>query len=235
MEKLPRPIPTWCPGCDNYLVLVALRQALQKIKIAPKDTVVCFDIGCAGNMNGLLDVCSVETLHGRSIPVASGIKAVREDLTVIAQAGDGGLLNEGLNHFVHACRRDDDITVLVNNSLVFSLTAGQRSSATPQGALSRADQGGAQNKPLSVIDLAAISGATFISRIEASDPSGLQAMIEKAIRHHGFSVIEIIEPCKIWAKKFTQQKYKLIKQPFRQPSELIGKQFVTGLLYEQKR
>lgn len=226
--------PTWCPGCDNYKVLAALKGAIDDLKIAPRDIVMCYDIGCGGNMVNLLNVCAVETLHGRSIPVASGIKAVRDDLAVIAQAGDGGLLNEGLNHFVHAASRDDNITLIVNNNLIFGLTAGQRSSATPKSVLSRADQGSENQLPLSIVDLAAISGARFICRVEASNIASMQNIIKQAICFKGFAVVEIIEPCKIWAKSFPKVEYKEVAKPIKDRKSLIGKDNITGLLFQEK-
>jgi len=234
MKANSKQIPSWCPGCDNFMVLSALKGVLGDLKLAPKDVVICYDIGCAGNMVNLLDACAVETLHGRSIPVASGVKSARPELTVIAQAGDGGLLNEGLNHFIHAISRDDDITLIVNNNLVFGLTAGQRSSATPQGAVSRSDQGGFAQVPLSVVDLCVASGGRFIARVLASDINQTKTIIKKALDFKGFAVVEIIEPCKIWAKNFPKTNYKKVKEPFQSRKNLIGKQNITGLLFKEQ-
>ena len=129
--------PTWCPGCGNFGVLQSLKQVLFDLKIAPKDTVVTYDIGCGGNMINVLRVCGFATLHGRSIPVAVGAKLANPQLAVIAQAGDGGLLNEGANHLIHAAQRNDNITVLLHNNLVFALTTGQASSVTPEGMMTK--------------------------------------------------------------------------------------------------
>lgn len=227
-------IPTWCPGCGAFIAKVAIEKAITNLKLSKKNVVICFDIGCSGNMVNLVDVCSIATLHGRSIPFASGIKAANPKLTVIAQAGDGGLLSEGLNHFIHAVQRNDNITLMVNNNEVFGLTAGQQSSATPKGALARAVNSQAKNEPLSVVDLAATVGANFIARVPESDLKMMAEVIEKAITFEGFSVVEIIQPCKIWAKKFPQRSFEKISKPFKNRIELIGKENIAGLLFIKK-
>jgi len=226
--------PTWCPGCGTYVVSAAFKEAILDLNLKPKDVVVCYDIGCSGNMVNVLDVCGFETLHGRSIPVACGMKAVRPELTVIAQAGDGGLLNEGLNHFVHAIQRNDPITLIVNNNLVFGLTAGQQSSATPMGAKAHASKGENKVNPLNVVDLAASSGAKFIARVPETDFKLMHDVIKKALKFKGFAVIEIIQPCKIWAKDFPKIIFESVGKPARNQTELIGKHNLAGLLYEGK-
>ena len=167
-------VPTWCPGCGTYSVSASLKKAALDLGLEPKNLVVCYDIGCSGNMSNILNVCGVETLHGRSVPVAVGIKAANPNLTVIAQAGDGGMLNEGLNHFIHAIQRNDNITLILDNNYVFGLTAGQKSSATPKGATARAQKESNTTNPLSAVDLAATVGAGFIARIPVEKIDFLQ-------------------------------------------------------------
>ncbi len=233
MEKIlsTNQTPTWCPGCGAYAVSAALKKAIRELKIKRRNVVICYDIGCSGNMINLINVCGFETLHGRSIPVASGIKAARPELTVIAQAGDGGLLNEGSNHFIHAAQRNDPIVLIVNNNLVFGLTAGQRSSATPQGARTRGAGEDSKMLPLSVVELAGASGAKFIARVPEGDIELAGKIIEKAIRFKGFAVVEVIQPCKIWAKDFRRINYKKITKPLKNRAKLIGRDNLVGLLY----
>lgn len=223
--------PTWCPGCGAYVVSAALKKTISELDIKPRDVVVCYDIGCSGNMINILNVCGFETLHGRSLPVASGIKAVRPNLTVIAQDGDGGLLNEGLNHFIHAIQRNDPIMLIVNNNLVFGLTAGQQSSATPKGAKARAAKENNEMSPLSVVDLALASGAKFIARVPEWDMKLIEEVFKKAIRFKGLAVVEIIQPCKIWAKDFPKTTYKKITKPFKDRTKLIGRDNLAGILF----
>lgn len=225
------PSPTWCSGCGTYFVMAAINRAITSQEISRKDVVICYDIGCSGNMVNLVDVCAVATLHGRSIPFACGVKSAKPRLKVIAQAGDGGLLSEGLNHFIHVIQRDDPITLIVNNNQVFGLTAGQQSSATPKGVVARGVSEECKNQPLSAVDLAATVGARFVSRIPENDLDLMSEVIEKALNFDGFSLIEIIQPCKIWAKKFPERNYKKITKPFKKRLELIGREDVAGLLY----
>ncbi|MBP8591018.1 2-oxoacid:ferredoxin oxidoreductase subunit beta [Candidatus Shapirobacteria bacterium] len=202
-------LPTWCPGCGNFGVLQSLKQALVELKIAPKDAVVTYDIGCGGNMVNLLRVCGFATLHGRSVPVAVGAKLANPGLTVIAQAGDGGLLNEGANHLIHAAQRNDNITVLLHNNLVFALTAGQASSATPAGLATKSTPQGNPYPPLQPLLLtAAASPKAFLSRAFAFDLPQATAIIEAAIKHQGFSLVEIIMPCLVWSDDYNQEYFR---------------------------
>jgi len=235
MTKNPQkaPSPTWCPGCGAYTVSSALKKSLAKLGIKPKDTVISYDIGCSGNMSNILNVSAIETLHGRSIPVAAGIKSACPELTVIAQAGDGGLTNEGLNHFIHAIQRNDPLTLVVNNNYVFGLTAGQQSSSTPKGVQARGSKEENKISPLSVVDLAATAGAKFIARVPETDPNLMQEVFRKAILSKNFALVEIIQPCKIWVKTFPKTNFKTVLKPFKNRIELIGKNDVAGVLYEE--
>lgn len=231
MKNKNAPSPTWCPGCGAYSAMAAINRAIANQMISRKDVVVCYDIGCSGNMVNLIDACAVATLHGRSIPFACGVKSAQPRLKVIAQAGDGGLLSEGLNHFIHVIQRNDPITLIVNNNQVFGLTAGQQSSATPKGVVARSVSEECKNQPLSVVDLAATVGAKFISRVPENDLNLMTEIIEKALDFDGFSLVEIIQPCKIWAKKFPARDLKKVTKPFKKRTELIGRENVAGLLY----
>jgi len=195
-------IPTWCPGCGNYAILQSLKQSLGELKIAPKDTVVTYDIGCGGNMINVLRVCGFVTLHGRSIPVAVGAKLANPKLTVLAQAGDGGLLNEGVNHLVHAAQSDDNITVLLHNNLVFALTTGQASYTTPKNMVTKSTPQGNPFVPLSPLLLAAVSGGSFLARAFAFDIPQTTKIIKAAIKHQGFSLVEIMMPCLVWSEPY---------------------------------
>lgn len=209
--------PTWCPGCGNFAVLAAVKKSLTDLTIAPKDTVVTYDIGCGGNMVNSLRVCGFAGLHGRSIPLAVGIKKANPDLTVIAQGGDGGLLNEGVNHLIHAAQRNDNITVLLHNNFIFALTAGQASSATPKNTTTKSTPQGVEYPPLNPLLLAASSGAKFLARTSSFDLEKTTQIIKKAIVYEGFSLIEILMPCLIWSDKTS---LNLLKDQVFSPKEL---------------
>lgn len=229
--------PTWCPGCGNFLVLAALKKAFTELKLNPKDIVVTYDIGCAGNMVNNLNVCGFATLHGRSIPVAVGVKIANPKLTVIAQGGEGGILTEGGNHLIHACQRNDNITVIINNNYVFALTTGQASAATPKGLKTKSTPEGVIHEPISAINIAAAAGATFLARTLASDLGKTTEILEQAIKHKGFSLVETIQPCIIWVREYEDWKkdIKYLDKPFENIKELIGKENYLGILYEKAR
>lgn len=226
--------PTWCPGCGAYAFLAALKKALVESKLEPKDVVLTYDIGCSANMINFLNVCGFATLHGRSIPVAVGIKMINPKLTVIAQGGEGGMVTEGANHLIHAAQRNDDITVIINNNYVFGLTTGQASAATPKGAVTRTTPHGNPFEALSAVDLAAVSGGTFIARALASNVVATTEILRQAIEHKGFSLVEVIQPCVIWAKEFIIPEPVWVEKPFGEIKDLVGKNNLFGILYNKK-
>lgn len=226
--------PTWCPGCGGYAFLAAVKQAIAKNNLSPKDVVITYDIGCSANMVNFINVCGFATLHGRSIPVAVGAKTANPQLTVIAQGGEGGIITEGANHLIHACQRNDDITVLVNNNYVFGLTTGQASAATPKGTRTRTTPQGNPFEPLSAIDLAAVSGGSFLARTLASDIKKTAEAVSLAINHKGFSLVEIVQPCVIWTKELMEIHGQWVEKPFSKKEDFIGKHDFFGILYNYK-
>lgn len=226
--------PTWCPGCGGYAFLAAVKQAIAKNNLSPKDVVITYDIGCSANMVNFINVCGFATLHGRSIPVAVGAKTANPQLTVIAQGGEGGIITEGANHLIHACQRNDDITVLVNNNYVFGLTTGQASAATPKGTRTRTTPQGNPFEPLSAIDLAAVSGGSFLARTLASDIKKTAEAVSLAINHKGFSLVEIVQPCVIWTKELMETHGQWVEKPFSKKEDFIGKHDFFGILYNYK-
>lgn len=224
---------TWCSGCGGYGFLTAVKNALKKAEIAPKDAVVVYDIGCAANAINFLNVCGVAALHGRSIPFAAGVKMANPNLTVIAQGGEGGIVTEGANHLVHAAQRDEDITVLINNNFVFGLTTGQASAATPKGLKTRSTPEGNPFEPLSAVDLALVSGAGFVARTYAFNVEKTADIIYQAICHKGFSLVEIIQPCVVWTKELVKQEGVWVEEPFKDYKEVLGKEKLWGVLYKK--
>jgi len=224
---------TWCPGCGGYGFLTALKKALVKANKKPKDVVVTYDIGCSSNAINFLNVCGFATLHGRSIPVAVGVKMANPNLTVIAQGGEGGIVTEGANHLIHAAQRNDDITVIINNNFVFGLTTGQASAATPKGLKTRSTPEGNPFEALCAVDLALISGATFVSRTPASAIEKTAEIIYQALSHKGFSLVEIIQPCVVWTKELVVQEGVWVARPFKNKLDIIGQEKLWGVLYRK--
>ena len=224
---------TWCPGCGGYGFLAALKKALVRIGREPKDVVVTYDIGCAGNAINFLRVCGFATLHGRSIPVAVGVKMARPDLLVIAQGGEGGIVTEGANHLVHAAQRNDDITVILNNNFVFGLTTGQASAGTPKGVRTRSTPEGNPFEALSAVDLALVSGAGFVARTYALEIEKTAEIIFQAVKYPGFSLVEVIQPCVVWAKELVKPEGVWLEKPFVNWQDIIGQRKLWGVLYRR--
>lgn len=200
--------PTWCPGCGNFGIWTSLKLAIDKSAIPPKDLVIVYDIGCCGNMNSFLKVYGFHGLHGRSIPAASGIKLANPKLNVIVIGGDGGLLGEGLSHFIHHARANTDITVLLHNNQMYSLTTGQSSPTSMIGTKGKATPLGVTDKPIDPVSLSILSGATFTARAFSPDIPNTTEIIAKAISHTGFSFVEILQPCVTYNKLNTATWFK---------------------------
>lgn len=190
--------PTWCPGCGNFGIWTALTQALSELGQPPHQVVMVFDIGCNGNGVNWHKLYGFHSLHGRTLPVATAVKLTNHALTVIASAGDGGSYGEGGNHFLHACRRNINLTFLVHNNERYSLTTGQTSPTTRAGQKTKTALTGSIEQPINGLQLALTAGATFVSRGYADEVSHLKQMLKQAIQHQGFSLVEILQPCVIF-------------------------------------
>ncbi|HUV72162.1 MAG TPA: thiamine pyrophosphate-dependent enzyme [Clostridia bacterium] len=225
--------PSWCPGCGAYGFLTALKKALVRNRLEPKNLVMTYDIGCSANMINFLNVCGFATLHGRSIPVAVGVKMANPKLTVIAQGGEGGIVTEGVNHLVHAAQRNDDITVIINNNYVFGLTTGQASAATPKGTFTKSTPLGNPYEALSAVDLVAASWGGFIARTLASEMSKTASILSQAIAHQGFSLVEVIQPCVIWTRELIKPEAIWVEKPFENSQDFIGRLNLFGILYNK--
>lgn len=238
-------LPTWCPGCGNFGILTGLRLALKKLRLTPEETVISYDIGCGANMGGFLRTSSFLGLHGRAVPLACGVKLANPRLTVLALGGDGGLLGEGGNHLIHASRRNDDITVLISNNHLFSLTTGQASPTSPKGLKTKTSSQGNEILPIEPVSLGLVSGASFVARLFAGQVEMTAEVIGRAIRHKGFSLVEILSPCVTFDKNYTFAWYRrrtfFVKKPFSSVDEAIKgsrtdkKGVPLGVFFQKKR
>ena len=200
--------PTWCPGCGNYGIWLALKSALTKLAIPRENIVIVYGVGCHGNMRDWMHVYGVEGLHGRALPVAQGIKLANPNLTVIAVTGDGDCLGEGGNHFIHAAKRNPNITVLVHNNEVYGLTTGQAAPTAQVGMVTKSTPTGVIDPPFTPSSLGIFTGATFAARGFAGDIPHLTDLISQAITHKGFSVVDMLQPCVTFDKIHTYQWYR---------------------------
>ncbi len=185
----------WCPGCGHGTITGALTRALAKLGIDKNNVVVVSGIGCSSRAPGYLDFDTLHTAHGRALAFATGIKLSRPELKVIVMTGDGDCTAIGGNHFIHAARRNIDITTIVMNNSIYGMTSGQYSPMTPTGMLGTTAPYGNVERPFDLTKLAIASGVTYVGRATAYHVQLLGELIEKAILHKGFSMIEAISGC----------------------------------------
>jgi 2-oxoglutarate ferredoxin oxidoreductase subunit beta len=199
--------PAWCPGCGDFGILRALNRALVEMEIEPHQVLFVSGIGQAGKLPHYTRGNVFNSLHGRPVPPAIGAKIANHELIVIAVSGDGDAYGEGGNHFIHAARRNHDITYLVHNNQVYGLTKGQASPTSDFGFITKTTPYGAAS-PLNPMALAIICGASFVARSFAGDIDHLSHVIKEGITHKGFALIDILQPCPSFNHKNTFQWYR---------------------------
>jgi len=187
--------PVWCPGCGDYSVLSSITKALAELQLPPEDVAVISGIGCSSRIPAYVDCYGFHGVHGRSLPLATGLKVARPDLTVLVASGDGDGFSIGGNHFMHAARRNVDLTYIVMDNRVYGMTKGQPSPTTEPDWDSALAPGGTGISPFRPLVIALAAGANFIARGFAGDPNGTAKLITEAIRHPGFSFVELLSPC----------------------------------------
>lgn len=188
----------WCPGCPNFGILNAFKGALAELGKAPHEVCLVSGIGQAAKLPHYLKCNFFNGLHGRAIPVATGIHVANPKLTTIVVTGEGDCYGEGGNHFIHAIRRNPDITVVVHNNEIYALTKGQASPTTPLGEKRRLQLKGVDIPPLNMPAIAIMQGCGFVARGFAGEIEHLEDILVRAIRHRGLSYVDIIQPCITW-------------------------------------
>jgi len=190
---------SWCPGCTNFAILTAFLRAASELieegRVDEKKIVVTGGIGCAAKLPDYVKFSSFIGLHGRALPLGIGIKLGNPELSVVVFQGDGDTYNEGMEHFVSACKENPDITLIVHNNKVFALTTGQHTFTTEDKFMSKSLGQELFEKPLNPIAIALASGATFVARGYALWIDHLKDIIKEAILHRGFSYIDVLQPC----------------------------------------
>ncbi len=200
--------PNWCPGCGNLPLWTAFKKAAVKEGWDNTNTTFVAGVGCHGHIVNFTKLTSVEGLHGRPVPVATGIKLANHFLNVFVFSGDGDSLGEGGNHFIHACRRNHDITLFLHDNGLYALTTGQTSPASPHGFKSKSTPAGNPDWPFSPLTMALAAGATFIARGFSGDIDKLSELMIEANKHKGMSVIDIMQPCHTFNKVLTHDFYQ---------------------------
>jgi 2-oxoglutarate ferredoxin oxidoreductase subunit beta len=192
LERMP---DVWCPGCGHGNAMTALATVFDRLQTDLDRLVLVGGIGCASRMTFYLDTNAMHTTHGRALAFATGIKLARPELTVVAVMGDGDALAIGGNHLIHACRRNIDLTALVLNNQIYGMTGGQSAPATPVGFKTTTSAKGSIEPSFDTVQLALGAGASFVARTTTFDFDEMPQMIEAAIRHRGFSLVEVISQC----------------------------------------
>ena len=187
--------PIWCPGCGDFGVLSSLAQAFAQLEIPRKDIALVTGIGCSSRLAGYLNVYGFNAIHGRTLPIATGIKLANPNLTVIAAGGDGDAFAIGMGHIPHAARRNIDITYLVMDNGIYGLTKGQESPTSPLGIYSSTTPYGTYERPLNPLEMLLSFNASFVAQAFSGDTKHLVKIIIEAIKHRGFAFINCISPC----------------------------------------
>jgi 2-oxoglutarate/2-oxoacid ferredoxin oxidoreductase subunit beta len=239
--------PNWCPGCGDFSVQAAIQRAAANVGLEPEQLAVVSGIGCSGRISGYINAYGFHGIHGRSLPIAQGVKMANKDLTVIASGGDGDGFAIGLGHTIHAIRRNIDVTYIVMDNQIYGLTKGQTSPRSEVGFKTKSTPQGSIEPSLNVMEMALTAGATFVAQSFSTDLKELTALIEAGINHKGFSLINVFSPCVTYNKVNT---YDWFKENLVKLSDIEGydahnkmtamqtlmenKGLVTGLIYQNK-
>ncbi|MGG3801629.1 2-oxoacid:ferredoxin oxidoreductase subunit beta [Metabacillus fastidiosus] len=239
--------PNWCPGCGDFSVQAAIQRAAANMGLEPEQLAVISGIGCSGRISGYINSYGFHGIHGRSLPIAQGVKMANKDLTVIASGGDGDGFAIGLGHTIHAIRRNMDITYIVMDNQIYGLTKGQTSPRSDIGFKTKSTPNGSIESALSIMEMALSAGATFVAQSFSTDLKDLTALIEAGMNHKGFAFINVFSPCVTYNKVNT---YEWFKQNLTKLKDVEGYDaenkavamktlmehngLVTGLIYQNK-
>jgi 2-oxoglutarate ferredoxin oxidoreductase subunit beta len=237
----------WCPGCGNGIILGALIRAIDHLGLEKDDIVLASGIGCSGRMPVYVDFNTLHTTHGRALTFATGIKLARPSLTVITIMGDGDATAIGGNHFIHAARRNLNLTAIIINNQIYGMTGGQFSPTTPYGRFAATAPYGHIEHAFSIAELAVTAGACFVARGTVFHAEALENMIEKAIIKQGFAVVEVMSNCHVQYGRRNEMKDPVtmmqwfkdhavtVKKAETMAPELLGDKFTIGVLTDVEK
>jgi len=233
----------WCPGCPNFGILQAFKKAFVELQSPPHELCLISGIGQAAKLPHYLKCNLFNGLHGRAIPVALGVHVANPTLTTIVVTGDGDCYGEGGNHFIHALRRNPDITVVVHNNEIYALTKGQASPTTPYGEKRTLQVHGVDITPLNMPAIAILHGCGFVARGFAGEGDHLKNILVRAVKHRGLSYVDVIQPCITWGTHpvswYKERVYKLAddydetdQRGALDTALITGEKIPIGILYE---
>jgi len=239
--------PNWCPGCGDFSVQAAIQRAAANVGLEPENLAIVSGIGCSGRISGYINAYGFHGIHGRALPIAQGLKMANRELTVIASGGDGDGFAIGMGHTVHAIRRNMDITYIVMDNQVYGLTKGQTSPRSAEGFKTKSTPEGSIETTISPLELAMSAGATFVAQSFSSNIKQLTWIIEEAIKHKGFSFVNVFSPCVTFNKINTYDWFKdhivdLDEDEGYDPSDRVAamrkimetNSMLCGLIYQDK-
>lgn len=192
MEKMPH---IFCPGCGHGIVMKSFLRVVDQLRLDKDKVVVVSGIGCASRIPGYVDFNTLHTTHGRALAFATGIKLARPELKVVVLSGDGDAIAIGGNHFIHACRRNLDLTLIVLNNYIYGMTGGQRSPTTPKDSYASTAPYGSLDPAFDIAELAAASGATYVARTTEYHVLEISKYIKQAMEQKGMGVVEVMTSC----------------------------------------
>jgi 2-oxoglutarate ferredoxin oxidoreductase subunit beta len=239
--------PAWCPGCGNFGILKAFKDTMVELGIEPRQFTVVSGIGQAGKLPHYLKCNTFNGLHGRTLPVATGIRLSNHEMLVIAVAGDGDCYGEGGNHLIHAMRRNINVKLFVHDNQVYGLTKGQASPTSLEGMITKNQPFGVFSEQLNPIALAIAIDCSFVARGFTGDMGHLKELMKASILHKGFSLLDILQPCVTFNKINTYEWYKqrvYHVEPEYNPEDRIeafkkalewGERIPTGIIYKNHR
>ncbi|KXK30351.1 MAG: 2-oxoglutarate ferredoxin oxidoreductase beta subunit [Candidatus Brocadia sinica] len=239
----------WCPGCGNFGILNAVKKTLVRLGKPPKDILLVSGIGQAAKLPHYVRCNCFNGLHGRALPVAAAAKIANRNLTVLVTTGDGDCYGEGGNHLIHNIRRNTDITVIVHDNQIYGLTKGQASPTTDPGYVTKIQMEGVIHDPLHPLEMAIALGAGFVARGYSLDIEHLSWLILEGIKHKGFSLIDVLQPCVSFNKKntyewYTRRVYKINDDSSYNPEDKIaayknahewGERIPIGIIYRAEK
>ncbi|MBS3050886.1 MAG: 2-oxoacid:ferredoxin oxidoreductase subunit beta [Candidatus Aenigmarchaeota archaeon] len=247
-ELTTKQAPTWCPGCGDFTILSTIKNAIAELQLEQHNTVLVSGIGCGSKTPHFVRTYGFEGLHGRGLAVASGIKLANNKLNVIEVSGDGDTYGIGGNHFMHSMRRNLDMTLIVQDNEVYGLTKGQTSPTSEKGFKSNSTPSGVLEDPVNPITWAIAAGATYVARGYAMDIMHLKKLIAEGMRHKGFALIDVFQPCTTYNKVQTADWYKqrifkleetgyetTDKMAAIQMGQMWGDKIPIGLFYQESK
>ncbi len=227
------PQPTWCPGCGDFGVLKALKQAMPEVGRTPDETLLVTGIGCSGKLSSYFESYGFHSIHGRALPVARAAKLANPGLEVIAAGGDGDGYGIGGNHFIHTARENHDMAYIVFNNEIFGLTKGQTSPTSPKGHKSKTQPHGSAKDPVRPLSLALTAGASYVARTAAVNPNQARDILVEAMEHDGFAHIDFLTQCPTWNKDAKQYvPYVDIQQSDDYDHDVHDRREASEMMYE---